>query len=52
MAVHLSTKGQISPELEFGDAILSADVKKINFMLKNGVDPSIDDNFGINCIFF
>jgi hypothetical protein len=51
MAVHFSTQGQISPELEFRDTLLSADVNKINFMLKNGADPSIDNNFGINCIF-
>jgi hypothetical protein len=52
MAVRLSINDQISSELElFRDAILSADVNKINFMLKNGIDPSIGDNFGINCFF-
>jgi hypothetical protein len=46
MAEDFSTKNQRrSSKLELWGALLTADVKKINFMLKNE-DPSI--NFGIN----
>ena len=53
MAEDFLTKNQTSSELELlRDALLTADVKKIKILLKNGIDPSIYNNFGIICFPF